>query len=62
MKTAATVELQADGWWAKCKLGEDTILGHGSAREAALEDLEHQVDHFVVFLKSMGLPPPEGLS
>jgi predicted RNase H-like HicB family nuclease len=61
MKAATTVEFEADGWWASCKFGDDTVLGHGSSREAALEDLERQVEGFVNFLKRTGQPIPESL-
>jgi hypothetical protein len=55
MDATATAEQEEDGWWASRKVGEDIVLGHGSTREAALEDLTHQVDGFVRFLKRTGV-------
>jgi len=60
MKQVTTV-LEADGWWASYTVGEDTVLGHGETREAALEDLRHQVDGFVEFLKTTGQTVPDAL-
>jgi hypothetical protein len=61
MDSATLVQLENDGWWASYKVGEDNILGHGSTREAALEDLKRQVDAFVKFLKRTGRAVPEEL-
>jgi predicted RNase H-like HicB family nuclease len=59
MNAATTVQLEADGWWASYKVGEDTILGHGETRETALDDLKHQVEDFVHFLTETGQPVPD---
>jgi hypothetical protein len=61
IKRTARLEKEADGWWAIQNLGDDNILGHGSTKEEALADLDHQVTGFVNFLKSTGRNVPESL-
>jgi hypothetical protein len=51
MKQTPRFEQDGDGWWASRTSGKDNILGHGSTKEEALADLEHQVAGFLVFLK-----------
>jgi len=61
IKKAARFKKEADGWWAIQNLGEDNILGHGSTKEEALVDLEHQLASFVKFLRSTGRNIPRSL-
>ena len=50
MEQTVMFERDVDGWWASRKLGEDTILGHGSTKEEALQDLGRHMAGFVQFL------------
>jgi len=61
VKQTIGFERDGDGWWANRHFGEDNILGHGSTKEEALMDLEHQIVGFVNFLKSTGRTVPEPL-
>ena len=59
VKFTAMVEQASDGTWTAAVVGEQTVLGTGDTREAALDDLRSGVASLVDHLRRKGEPFPQ---
>lgn len=59
MQQKATLQQDADGWWANQRLDDCTIWGHGKTEEQALADLERRIAGFLDFLKRTAGKAPD---